>query len=480
MPRSIVAWFVTCWLLFLVAAVIVGAMMFALYRDSTSQRFDRARAIVARACNAISQEIELRASANGDYSVAAVHALESFQGVEGGIWKSGTGSLGYAFPTYEGSSPKTDLPQAELPAIREVAEAAAVAKRPVDWRRDSRSQSLLITACPLREASDTVAWAMTRVVTTGGRAYLLAVSGLGFLLVVLCISALLLGRVLWRWSSRLGVIERSLALGDRDLPILAPTGQRDLDRIVKAINGASSRASDARRHAEGLLQRVAEGERMASLGRVAAGVAHEIRNPITAMRLKAENALANPADRNRSADALNVVVDQVGRMDLLLQNLLRSVQRSRIARERVIDLRGFLAEHVSLFREQGGRRVLSLECPVVPGYFDRNSVGRAVDNMILNAIQNSADGTRIEVTGAAIEQGVRIDVADHGYGVPEEVRDHLFEPFATGRPDGTGLGLAIVREVAEAHGGNIAVQHRIDGTTFMLTLPFGEPGKSEE
>jgi signal transduction histidine kinase len=57
--------------------------------------------------------------------------------------------------------------------------------------------------------------------------------------------------------------------------------------------------------------------------------------------------------------------------------------------------------------------------------------------------------------------------------VPEAIRAHLFEPFATGRPDGTGLGLAIVREVAEAHGGSAHVQHRNDGTTFTLDIPIG-------
>ncbi|MFX9373917.1 histidine kinase dimerization/phospho-acceptor domain-containing protein, partial [Acinetobacter baumannii] len=78
--------------------------------------------------------------------------------------------------------------------------------------------------------------------------------------------------------------------------MLAVTGQRDLDRIVHAINGAGAAASDARRSSERLQKQVAAAERLAALGRVAAGVAHEIRNPITAMRLKAENALAEPGD----------------------------------------------------------------------------------------------------------------------------------------------------------------------------------------
>jgi len=66
-----------------------------------------------------------------------------------------------------------------------------------------------------------------------------------------------------------------------------------------------------------------------------------------------------------------------------------------------------------------------------------------------------------------------LSVSDTGYGVPESIREHLFEPFATGRPGGTGLGLAMVREVADAHGGRACVEHRNDGTTFTLEIPIG-------
>jgi signal transduction histidine kinase len=483
LPRSIVAWFVVCWGLFLVAALVVGAMLVALYKETTSQRTERAAASLGRACEAIVREIRVPlqggtvpASGAPDYLSSVTRALEPFTGVEGGVWKTSSGSLAYAFPTYEGTGKKTDLPQAEEPTIREIVGTAVSARRPVEWSRDARSQILLIRACPLADAeSGIAAWTMTRVITVGGRPFLLATTGLAFLLTVLIGSAALLARVLWRWSQRLRTVEGALATGAEDLPVLQLTGQRDLDRIVKAINGAGAKALESRRRTEGLLQRVAEGERLAALGRVAAGVAHEIRNPIAAMRLKAENALANEGDRSRSTDALQVVVDQVGRMDQLLQNLLRSVQRSKIKRQSVLDIRAFLGAHASLFREQAGRRPISVEVPggLEPVEFDATAVGGALDNLILNAIQNSNDGKPI-VLHAEIEGGrLRLSVSDSGRGVPESIREHLFEPFATGRPDGTGLGLAMVREVADAHGGRAFVQHRNDGTTFTLEIPIG-------
>jgi signal transduction histidine kinase len=483
LPRSIVAWFAVCWGLFLVAALVVGAMLVALYKETTTQRTDRAATSIARACDAIVRETDLSGATDGtrtkaDYAVAVDRALAPFIGVEGGVWQSGSGSLAYAYPTYEGSGQKTDLPQAEEPTIRQVAEAAALAQRPVEWKRDTRSQVLLISACPMTgPTANTTAWTMTRVVTVGGTPFLLATTGLAFLLVVLLGSAALLGRVLWRWSQKLRTVEAALSAGAEDLPVLEFTGQRDLDRIIGAINGAGAKAIDARRRTVELLQRVADGERLAALGRVAAGVAHEIRNPIAAMRLKAENALANESDRNRSTDALQVVIEQVGRMDQLLQNLLRSVQRSDIKREPMTDIRKFLAEHAELFREQAGRRPITVECPqslATPVMLDKGQIGRALDNLILNAIQNSDDGTAIALRGEAVEGELHLSVADQGKGVPVAIREHLFEPFATGRPDGTGLGLAIVREVAEAHGGRVSLQHRSDGTTFTLAFPTGD------
>jgi hypothetical protein len=457
-------------------------MLIALYKETTTQRTDRSATSIARACDAIVREAALpgaAAATKADFAIAVDRALTSFPGVEGGVWRSDAGSLAYAYPTYEGSGQKTDLPQAEEPMIRQIAESSAAAQRRFDWKRDSRSQVLLITACPMvgPATNTTAAWAMTRVVTVGGRPFLLATTGLGFLLLVLLGSAGLLGRVLWRWSQRLRTIEAALAGGADDLPVLDLTGQRDLDRIIGAINGAEAKATEARRRTVDLLRRVADGERLAALGRVVAGVAHEIRNPIAAMRLKAENALANESDRSRSTDALQVVVEQVGRMDQLLQNLLRSVQRSAIKREPVTDVDGFLAEHAALFREQAGRRTITVDGPsrvATPVMFDKAQIGRALDNLILNAIQNSADGTPIVLRAETTQSNFSLSVADTGNGVPPAIREHIFEPFATGRPDGTGLGLAIVREVAEAHGGRVVLGHRSNGTTFTLELPAGD------
>jgi hypothetical protein len=293
LPRSIIAWFAVCWGLFLVAALVVSAMLIALYKETTSQRTERAAASLGRACDGILREMRVpppggsSVVAAPDYSSSVTRALEPFACVEGGIWKASAGSLAYAFPSYDGTGQKTDLPQAEEPTIRQIVETAVTPAGQSNGNA-MRGLRLLIQACPLGEGDTGIAtWTMTRVITVGGRPFLLTTTGLAFLLIVLLGSAASLARVLWRWSQRLRTVESALATGAEGLSVQPLTGQRDLDWIVKAINGAGAKAFESRRRTESLQQRVAESERLAALGRVAAGVAHEIRNPIAAMRLKA-------------------------------------------------------------------------------------------------------------------------------------------------------------------------------------------------
>ncbi len=455
-PRSIVGWFVVCWSAFLLAAVVTGALLWSLYEQSTTEQLRRAAAAVAHGCDAVAARYQFfitRAQAPSSIrDPAAVPgltdvlgiALRDFSGVEGGIWQAEQGSLAYAFPTYEGSGEKTDLPPAEEPQIREAAEAAALGGGPVDRRREGRSQTLLLHACPLPgPIAHLAAWTMTRVATAGGAAYLQAMAGLSMLLVLVLGSAIWLGRLLLGWSSRLKQLEIALASSSEALPKLEPTGQRDLDRIVHAVNLAGARLADARRTAESLVRQMAEAKRLASLGRVLACVAHEIRNPIAAMRLKAENALAAGGEPERKDQALHAIVTQIARLETLLRNLLSSVQRAVPAPTRIEDIARFLAERADLFREQAAAHGLTIEVRSFDGAatFDPARIAQAIDNLILNAIQNTPPGGRITLQAEQSADRLLLSVADTDHGVPESVRDQLFEPFVTGNPQGTDFVL---------------------------------------
>lgn len=504
--RSLRSRLLVLWLLSLLACAAVGLLLMQLYEQSTSAQTGQAEAVVARACDLIRDRYGFyvtrwrgpaapagEAAPPGDAmpfgdpalrrDLAAVVslALARQDRVEGGLWQAEAGSLAYAFPTYPGGVAKTDLPAAEAERIRAVNEQAAREEQPVARRWDSRAQVLLLQACPLGgPIPGLTAWAMTRVQAAPGSQRLRL--GLGALLALVLGSSGWLTWLVVLWARHVGAIEAALARDDSGgIPVLGPTGERELDRIVAALNDAGRRLSASRRRAEELTSRVAATERLAALGRVAAGVAHEIRNPIAAMRLRAENALAG--DDARRQRALTDMLGQITRLDGLVSELLAMTQR-REARPEPVALGPFLAACAERHRDEAARRgvAIATDTSVERACLDPEIVGRILDNLLLNAFRHVGGG-RVEMTATRVpghgSGRLRILVSDTGPGVAPELRAHLFDPFVTGRPDGTGLGLAIARELAEAHGGRLSLlrpggQAPEEGAAFALDLPQGD------
>nr|WP_255568573.1 HAMP domain-containing sensor histidine kinase [Neoroseomonas alba] len=246
--------------------------------------------------------------------------------------------------------------------------------------------------------------------------------------------------------------------------------------MLLAVNGAAERAAEAHRAAVAAAERAAEAERLAGLGRVAAGVAHEVRNPMAAMRLKAENALA-VRDPERMARALEAVLGQVARLERVARGLLDVARGAAPPTGTPVDLPLLLAGRIALFHEQATEAGITLEVAAgVPAValLDASGIEGALNNLVLNALDATPRGGRVTLSAVRQDHSLLLAVADTGQGIPAELRDQVFEPFVTSRADGTGLGLALVREVARAHGGEARLVHRPDGTTVELDLPQPE------
>jgi signal transduction histidine kinase len=486
MFRSLQTRLLALLVLLMAATLATSVLMVDLFRQSATARVGQADAQIGRACDAIGEAYRFYSSgwhgprtALEDVSFRAgltavvQTALRARPSVEGGFWQRSAGSLAYAYPTYEGSGPKSDVPQAELPRIREVNRIAVAEEHPTSSRYTATSQTLLITACPLPgPIPDLTAWTMTRVITFTGRAYGQLMGGLAVLLATVLAAAVLLIRVTLSWSRHISGIEATLAAHDiAELPRLPLTGERELDRIVTALNDAGARLSEARSRADGLARQMATSERLAAIGRVAAGVAHEIRNPIAAMRLKAENALTKGSERYR--EALLVILGQIERLDRLLRRLLDVTEPER-PRPETLMLASFLESCLSAHRELAHARGLQLECKskVESTQGDPELMRRALDNLLLNAIQAAPAGSLVRLAAFVRDGHLVLSVRDQGAGPPPDIRDHLFEPFVTGRADGTGLGLSLVREVAEAHGGSARFITCDAETHFEIILPW--------
>ena len=469
-----------------VAGVATGILMIGLFYQSASAKAGQAEAQIARACDSI-------ASAYGFYSTQGSAPSTSLQdadwraglttvvqtalrdrpGVEGGLWQSEAGAVAYAYPTYQGAGPKTDMPQAELTRIQSINAAAQTEDRQTSRRYRATRQELLLAACPLRGPIPRLtAWTMTRIDTFTGRAYQQLMAGLGVLLTAVMVATILAARLTVTWSRHVRRIEEALQSNDvMRLPPIEATGERELDQIIGALNLAGRRLADTSVQAEQLARQVASGERLAAIGRVAAGVAHEIRNPIAAMRLKAENALLS--DTPRHQEALSMILGQIERLDRLLKRLL-SLTEPDPPRRQPTSVRSLLdacrLEHAERAFGKGIRIATDVSAGIA--HLDAEQIRRALDNLVLNAIESAPANSEILLAAHIEGNMLCLTVHDAGSGPPTAIRDHLFEPFVTGRPDGTGLGLSLVREIAAAHGGIARLLADTNGTTFEILVPW--------
>jgi two-component system sensor histidine kinase HydH len=216
--------------------------------------------------------------------------------------------------------------------------------------------------------------------------------------------------------------------------------------------------------------RLVQAEKLASLGRMAASVAHEVRNPLGVIRSSASLLAEGLADGDEDAAvATRFIVDEVDRLDGYVGRILSYAaplvpEQRELRLAEVVERAGTLAgPHLD-----GVELVVQGEAPVVRG--DAELLVRAVLGMLVNAAQ--AGAKRVEAVLGGAGEAV-LELRDDGGGVPPQHRAQLFEPFFTTKAKGTGLGLALARRIAEAHGGTLEL---VDGpqTCLRLSLPTQE------
>jgi two-component system, NtrC family, sensor histidine kinase PilS len=226
------------------------------------------------------------------------------------------------------------------------------------------------------------------------------------------------------------------------------------------------------------IQAEAQQLKLAAMGRLTANIAHEIRNPLSAINHAAELLLEEPEISETQRRLLQIVHDNTQRLDRMVQDVLKLNRRDRAHRETFqmgVFLRTFVAQFCQI--EKVGEEVVDLKIDMDPPVtFDRSHLNQVMWNLCRNALRYSQrkDGSiRISVRAGDPSNGVELAVADDGPGVPEAIRPHLFEPFFTTAASGTGLGLYIAREICDANNAALEYVEQPAGAMFMVVFRGG-------
>ena len=214
--------------------------------------------------------------------------------------------------------------------------------------------------------------------------------------------------------------------------------------------------------------------RLSVLGQLAAGVAHEIGNPLSSLhaRLQLMKRRDDPAFARESLTTLQTQIDRIGRIVRGVSNLARKPGDAWV----VVDLNAVLEEATTLVRFDKRAGNIEFRATLADGLPHvrcvREQVLQVFINLLLNAVEAMSDGGSIEIATGEREGNVVVTIADNGRGFDESVRSRLFEPFFTTKQEGTGLGLSICYSLVLAHGGTIAADSDAGrGSRFTVTLP---------
>jgi signal transduction histidine kinase len=246
--------------------------------------------------------------------------------------------------------------------------------------------------------------------------------------------------------------------------------------LLGGVVDAGRREREATAALDAARSRVAQSEKLAALGQLAAAIAHEVRNPLAVVRSAAqglgETLPAGDVEGHRAASFIVAEVDRLGSVVSSLLAFARPLQ----LQTRPTDIADVVTRAVTLAGGELAAKRLRLardDATVLPVvHADGDLVCQVLVGLLSNAVEATPPGGEIVVRTHAANGGVELAVGDGGAGIAPELRARVFEPFFTTRPNGTGLGLAVARQIVEAHGGRIDVGDLPGGgACFTVRLP---------
>jgi signal transduction histidine kinase len=414
-------------------------------------------------------------------------ALQHEDGIEGGFYAAGADALiGYAFPTHEGPGGEKGMPERERPTIENLAREAVASNATKTFRFEGSHDAILFVAVPMHELGDEVTgavWLMERLPgIEGGQSRELLYGSIGFGIAAL-MSALLAVFVTTEISSGVNIVLQRLGSMEGGLPAVAQqmAGRPPLEEFDRVLHGIDALALALQQKIENertLESQVRHNERLSALGQFAAGIAHELRNPLGTIRMRTQMwQRSNDPEAAKRSSA--VILEEIDRLDTIISRLLYFARPIQLQIQPVA-MDDLCAVTASTWAEKRSTMGVQIACKAASHSIvmaDRGRLLQVLDNLMENAVHavsppNSQGGV---VTIHTLQENdyARIDIVDDGRGFAPTALSHAMDPFYTTKDSGTGLGLSISFEIVQAHGGELLLANgEGGGAVASIRLPL--------
>jgi signal transduction histidine kinase len=307
-----------------------------------------------------------------------------------------------------------------------------------------------------------------------------------------------LAGMLHRSMARIAVTLREAGSSvDNDLGTIAIEASGNVEDVQRQAEQVAERMRQVSQQLQVARSEILRSERLAAVGELAAGVAHEIRNPLTSIKLLLQHAVRQATGPRLDEAKINLILDEIDRMELIIQGLLDFSRPPRLNRVRH-DLRQTMQRALNLVEARAHQQKIEIvtDASDVPLTVDGDTekLHQVLVNLLINAIEEMGTGGRLTIDAKRVtvtdrneahdsngkpnqSEGnvIQVVIRDTGGGIPDNLLPRLFEPFATTKERGTGLGLAVSRRIVEEHAGRICACNRPDGgAEFKLEIPASD------
>jgi signal transduction histidine kinase len=282
---------------------------------------------------------------------------------------------------------------------------------------------------------------------------------------------ILVGRTIARPVQSLAAQARRIAQGEAGA--LAVDARDEVGELAAAFNDLLRSLREAE-------QKVVAAERLAAVGQVAAGIAHEVRNPLSGIKMSAQLLGRRVRELGAGDDeSVDIMLAEIARLEVIIDDLLTFAGPTSLAKEPTClnAVVGEVLEFMARQLEHGGVQVQrDLDGTMPEVALDPRRVRQVVLNLVLNAAEAMPGGGTLTVRTRAADAAVTAEFRDTGHGITPEVSERLFDPFFTTKRGGSGLGLGVSRTIVEAHGGHMTFESLAPGARFTFTIPRSTDG----